>query len=65
MAEPKKEKEPKTYNIPSREWGITAQEAADILIAARQIELDGPCYKAAIANIKKENAARSSVVDKK
>lgn len=64
MAEPKKEKEPKTYQIPSRDWGITASEAADILIAAKEIENNEKCYKAAIANIKKENAARVSVVKK-
>ncbi len=59
-----KEKEPKTYQIPSKDWGITAADAADILIAAKEIENHKECYKAAITNIKKGNAARASVVKK-
>lgn len=60
----KKAKEPKEYTIPSRDWPITAKEASDILITAKEIENNTACYKAAIANITKENAARKSVVKK-
>jgi len=64
MAEPKQEKEPKTYKIPSKDWGITVSDAADILIAAKEIENNTKFYAAAIAHIKKENATRVSVVKK-
>ncbi len=65
MATAKKAKEPKEYNIPSRDWPITAKEAASTLIEAREIELNEPLHTAAIATITKENAARKSVVKDK
>ena len=64
MATPKKAKEPKEYNIPSRDWPITAKEVGNVLIEEKEIENNGPLYKAAVANITKENAARKSVVKK-
>ncbi len=54
--------EPKQYKIPSREWSITAGEAADILIAAKEIEKNKPLHKVALADLKNRKKAITEVV---
>ena len=53
-------KEPKTYKIPSRAWGVTASEAGDILLSAEEIKNNKPLYKAALVDCK----ARKKALDK-
>lgn len=53
------EKDPKTYKIPSRDWGITAVEAADILISAQEIKKNKALQKLALADLK----ARKKAID--
>lgn len=53
------EKEPKTYKIPSRDWGITAGEAADILVSAQEIKKNKALHKLALADLK----ARKKAID--
>ena len=40
-------KEPKTYIIPSRSYGISSNEAVDILVAAEEIKQNKPLLRAA------------------
>ena len=50
--------EPKTWKLPSREYGITADDAAKALIAAEEIKANKPLLKAAKAKLKSmKNAA--------
>lgn len=53
-------KEPKTYKIPSRGWGVTANDAADILLSAEEIKKNKPLHKVALADLK----ARKNALDK-
>jgi ATP-dependent protease ClpP protease subunit len=53
-------KEPKTWTIASRDWGITSGEAADILVSAEEIKKNKPLRKAAMAELK----ARKKAIDK-
>lgn len=46
------EVKPKEYKIPSRDWGITASEAADTLRTAQEIKDNKPLLKAAVAILK-------------
>jgi hypothetical protein len=55
-------KEPKRYNIPSRDWGITADEAAETLLAAEEIKANKPLIKAALASLKEKKKAINKVV---
>lgn len=56
---------PKEYKIPSRSWGVSANEAADILITAKEIEMNKPLHKAALADLKKRKKAADAVINKK
>lgn len=59
MANPR---QPKTYKIPSRDWGITAGEAADILLSAVEIKKNKPLLKVALADLKARKKALSTIV---
>lgn len=59
MANPK---EPKQWTIPSRDWGITAGEAADLLVTAQEIKDNKPLLKAALADLKGRKKAIDKVV---
>ena len=48
---------PKEYKIPSREYGITADDAARALITAEEIKADKPLLKAAKAKLKEMKKA--------
>lgn len=54
-------KEPKTYKIPSRDWGITASEAADTLLSAAEIKKNEPLLKVALADLKARKKAIEEV----
>ena len=56
------DKEPKTWKIPSRDWGVTASEAADILLAAEEIKENKPLLKVALADLKARKKAIDQVV---
>ena len=55
-------KEPREWRIPSRDWGITANEAGSILLSAKEVEKNKPLHKAAIADLKKRQKALDEVV---
>ena len=57
-----KEIKPKEYQIPSRSWGITADEAADILMTRQEIKANKPLHKAALANLKAKKKAIGDIV---
>ena len=44
-------KEPKRYKIPSSDYGITASDAADTLVRAKEIEGNEELYNAASKHI--------------
>ena len=54
--------EPKTYKIPSRDWGITANEAADTLLQAEEIKKNKPLLKVALADLKARQKALAKIV---
>lgn len=56
------EKEPKTYKIPSHDWGITSGEAADILVSAQEIKKNKALHKLALADLKAKKKAIDAVV---
>lgn len=56
------EVKPKEYKIPSRSWGITADEAADILMTRQEIKKNKPLHKAALANLKARKKAIGAIV---
>ena len=47
-----KNPQPTEYIIPSRNWGITADEAGGILVEAEEIKKNKVLYKAAIKHLK-------------
>ena len=53
--------EPKTYKIPSRSYGITAAEAADVLVAAEEVRKNKPLMKAAVSILKEKKKALNSI----
>lgn len=57
-----KEIRPKEYKIPSRSWGITADEAADVLMTRQEIKANKPLHKAALVNLKAKKKAISKIV---
>lgn len=57
-----KEVKPKEYKIPSRNWGITADEAGDVLMTVWEIEQNKPLHKAALANLRARKKAISNIV---
>ena len=57
-----KEIRPKEWNIPSRSWGISAGEAADVLITAEEIKANKPLAKAALASLREKKKAIAKVV---
>lgn len=56
------ERQPKTYKIPSRSWGITASEAGDILVAAKEIGKNKPLNKAALADLRERKKTLAKIV---
>ena len=59
MASPR---EPKTWKIPSRDWGISASEAGDIMLSAEEIKKNKPLLKAALADLKARKKALDKIV---
>ena len=56
------EKEPKTWKIPSRDWGITASEAGDILVSAEEVKKNKSLLKVALAELKAKKKALEEIV---
>jgi hypothetical protein len=55
-------KEPKMYIIPSRSYGISADEAASLLVTAEEIKMNKPLHKVAITSLKKKKKAEEKVL---
>jgi len=55
-------KGPKEYTIPSRSWGITAEEAANILISAKEVKANKALYDAAIKHLKDKKDSISEIL---
>ena len=55
-------KEPKTWIIPSRDWGVSADEAAGILVQAEEVKKNKDLYKAAIATLKNKKKSIDEIV---
>ena len=53
---------PKEYKIPSRSYGITASDAADVLLSAEEIHANKPLNKAALVILKTKKKTISKVV---
>lgn len=53
---------PKEYKIPSRQWGITATEAGETLIAAEEIHANKELNKVALASLKAKKKAIDKIV---
>lgn len=53
---------PKEFKIPSRSYGITAVEAADMLLTAEEIKANKPLNKAALSALKAKKKAIDAVV---
>lgn len=53
---------PKEWKIPSRSYGISAGEAADVLITAEEIKANKPLAKAALASLREKKKAIAKVV---
>lgn len=47
-----KSPQPTEYTIPSRSWGITAEEGGNILVEAKEVKKNKALYKAAIKHLK-------------
>lgn len=54
--------EPKRYIIPSRSYGISSGEAADILLSAEEIKKNKPLLKVALADLKARKKALDKIV---
>ena len=54
--------EPKTWKIPSRSYGITASEAAEVLLTAEEIKGNKPLLKVALADLKAKKKAITKMV---
>lgn len=54
-------KEPTQYNLPSRSFGVTAGEAADILITASEIKGHKELNKAALKILKEKKKAINDI----
>ena len=50
-------KGPKEYQIPSRSYGVNANEAAEILITAKEIMANKPLNKAAMKVLREKKKA--------
>jgi len=55
-------KSPKFFTIPSRDYGITADEAANVLVSAEEIKKNKPLYKAAVKYLKDTRKAIDEIV---
>ncbi len=53
---------PKEWKIPSRSYGISAVEAAEVLLTAEEIKANKPLAKAALASLRAKKKAISKVV---
>ena len=53
---------PKEFIIPSRSYGITADEAAETLVTAKEIKKNKPLYKAAIKQLKSKQKLISEAI---
>ncbi len=52
---------PKEYKIPSRSYGITAGEAADVLVTAQEITKHKELNKAALKVLKEKKKALEAI----
>lgn len=52
---------PKEYKIPSRSYGITADEAAETLLTAEEIKANKPLIKAALTSLKAKKKAINKI----
>ena len=55
-------KSPKSFVIPSRDYGITAEEAANLLVSAREVKANKPLYKAAVKHLKDKRKAIDEIL---
>jgi hypothetical protein len=55
-------KGPKEYNIPSRSYGITANEAAEIKITAQEIKSNKELNKAALKVLREKKKAINNAI---
>lgn len=53
---------PKEWKIPSRSYGISANEAAEVLLTAEEIKANKPLAKAALVSLRAKKKAISKVV---
>lgn len=53
--------EPKRYNIPSRSYGITASEAAELLVTAQEISKHKELNKAALKVNREKKKALAAI----
>lgn len=53
---------PKQYKIPSRSYGISASEAADILMSAQEIKANKELNRAALKVLREKKKAIDKVV---
>ena len=58
---PSTEVRPKEYKIPSRSYGITAGEAADVLVTAQEITKNKELNKAALKLNKEKKKALDAI----
>lgn len=54
--------EPKEYKIPSRSYGITADEAAETLMTHQEIKDNKPLHKAALTVLKAKQKSISKMI---
>lgn len=52
----------KEFSIPSRSYGITADEAASVLVTAEEIKANKALNKAALANLRDQKKSIDKVV---
>ena len=55
--------EPKRYKIPSNNYGITANEAAETLLKAEEIKQNKPLLKAALAELKSRKKSIETITN--
>jgi hypothetical protein len=52
----------KEYKVPSRSYGITAEDAANVLITAEEIKMNKPLLKAAKKHLKDRKKATEKIL---
>lgn len=53
--------EPKRYKLPSRQWGITADEAGEVLVTAQEIKDNKKLYAEAIKQVKAKQKSLAKI----